>query len=134
MKKYFLIVLLLALVLVVTGCGSKNQLKCTGSYTEGGTTMKAEIVADFTKDDKLIDANVVYDLKDETTANQYCSLFKLMEDAEKGISVKCSGSKITIEGFAKMENEYGDQEFSTLVGKTKEEFKKAIETENLTCK
>lgn len=134
MKKYFLTVLLLALVLVVTGCGSKNQLKCTGSYTEGGTTMEAEIVADFTEDDKLIDANVVYDLKDETTANQYCSLFKLMEDAEKGISVKCSGSKITIEGFAKMENEYGDQEFSTLVGKTKEEFKKAIETENFTCK
>ena len=129
MKKYYLVVFCALLLFVVTGCG-KNQVKCTGSYSEGGMNISADIIADLDKDDKVTGATVVYDLKDSKTAEQYCSVFKLAEDKEKGIEVSCSGSKITIAGFANMDDE--DEEKMT--GKTKEEFIKAMEEEKFTCK
>ena len=133
MTKYLLVVLCALLVVVVTGCGNKNQVTCSGSMEESGMTIKAEIIADFDESDKLTDATVVYDLGSSDTANQWCSMFKLMNDYEKGIEVSCSGSKITIKGYAKMAED-GEE---SMVGKTKEEFKKAMEEETegqVTCK
>ena len=118
-------------ILFVTGCGSKNQVKCTGTFTEGGFSMDADLIADFDGDEKITDAKVIMDLKDSTTANQFCTLYKMAEDSAKGITVSCSGSKITITGFGKLESEDDDDKF---VGKTKEEFIKAMEAENFTCK
>ena len=132
MKKYLLVVFCALVALVVSGCGgNKNQVTCTGTMTDSGMNIKAELVADFDDNDKLTDATVVYDLGDSDTAKQWCSLFQLMGDESKGIKVSCSGSKITITGYAKMDVE--DEE-DTMVGKTKEEFKKAMEAEKFTCK
>ena len=128
MKKYFFVVFF-ALLVVLVGCGNKNQVKCTGEMNEGGLNIKAEVVADLDGDNKVKDATVVYDLGDETTATTYCSFFKLMEDSSKGISISCSGSKITIKGYAQMDD--GEEK---LAGTTKDDFVKAMEAEGLTCK
>ena len=128
MKKY-LFVVFFALLVVLVGCGNKNQVKCTGEMNEGGLNIKAEVIADLDGDNKVKDATVVYDLGDETTATTYCSFFKLMEDSSKGISISCSGSKITIKGYAQMDD--GEEK---LAGTTKDDFVKAMEAEGLTCK
>ncbi len=130
MKKYFLVVVCALLLFVVTGCGNKNQLKCTGSMEDSGLKINAEVVADFDENDKLTDATIVYDLGDSDTAKAWCSIFEYMKDADKGIDVKCSGSKITITGYAKV----ADDDEESMVGKTKEEFKEAMAAEQITCK
>ena len=131
MKKYYLVLVCALLLLLVTGCGNKNQVKCTGEFSESGINMGAEIIADLDADDKIVDATVVYDLKDSTMASQYCSLFKLAEDSDKGISVSCSGSKITITGYANMSD---DDDSDGYLGVSKEDFIKAMEEEKFTCK
>ena len=135
MKKYYLIAFCAVLLLAVTGCG-KNQVKCTGTFEEGGISIDAELIADFDKADKLTDATIVYTVKDKEKAEQYCALFKLMENADKGVKIECSGNKITIKGYANMESD-DEEESETMVGKTKEEFIKAMEEldeQKLTCK
>ncbi len=127
MKKYFFVVFF-ALLVVLVGCGNKNQVKCTGEMNEGGMTIKAEVVADLDGDNKVKDATIVYDLGDETTATTYCSFFKLMEDKEKGIEISCSGSKITIKGYAQV-----DEGEEKLAGSTKDDFVKAMEAEGFKC-
>ena len=133
MKKYFLVVFCVALLFVVTGCGNKNQLKCSGEINDSGMNIKAEIIADFDDSDKLTDATVVYDLGTSETADQWCAMFKMMNDADKGIDVSCSGSKITIKGYAKMMEDEGEE---SVIGKTKDEFKTAMEAEvdGISCK
>lgn len=131
MKKY-LLVFLCALTLVVTGCG-KNQVTCTATLEESGVKMDAKVVADFDKDSKLSDATFEYEFNDSSIVDQYCSIFKLMEDAAKGITVECSGKKITIKGYAKVASD----EEESLVGVTKEEFIKQVEESEegkFTCK
>ncbi len=130
MKKYLFVVFCALFVVALTGCGKKNQVVCTGTYSEGGMNMKAEVVADFDDSDKLTDASITYDLGDKTTADQYCSLFKMMENADQGVSVSCSGTKITIKGYAKMESEDGED---GLIGASKEDFIKAMTDEVITC-
>ena len=135
MKKYLLVLGCAVMVFAVAGCSSKNQLKCTGEMDESGVKMKTEVIADFDKDDKLTDAVVTYDLGDKDTASQYCSFFKLMEDKDKGIIIDCSGSKITIKGYANViSDDEEEEEEESAIGKTKEEFKKLIEVEGVTCK
>ena len=132
MKKHLLVVFCALLLVVVTGCGNKNQMKCTGTMNEGGVEIKAELIAEFDDNDKLSDATIIEDLGSKETADQYCGLFKLMNDADKGIEVSCSGSKVTIKGYAKI-----DDEEDSMIGKTREEFKKVIEEESegkITCK
>lgn len=131
MKKYFLVVLCAVLVFVVTGCGNKNQVKCTGSFSEGGMNMDAEVIADLDDADKVVDVTAIMDLKDKDTASQFCSLYKMFADEEKGIEISCSGSKITIKGFSKLEAETEEDD---VTGKAKEEFIKAMEEEEFTCK
>ena len=132
MKKYFLIVFC-ALLLLVTGCGSKNQVKCTGTMKEGDQEIKAEIIGNFDENDKLTTVTLIEDVGSKETADQYCSLYKAFMTADSGMSINCSGSKITIEGYEKMADDDDEQ----IVGKTKEEFKKAMEEESegqVTCK
>lgn len=130
MKKYLLIVMC-AILLLTVGCGKKNQVKCSGTQNEGGISLKASVIADFDQENKLTDATAEYDLSDKEAADQYCSLFKLMENAEKGVSVSCSGTKVTIKGFANIDD---DEEEEKIIGLTKEEFIKTMEEEKLTCK
>ncbi len=131
-KKYLLVVLC-ALLLVVTGCGNKNQVTCTGTMEEEGVEVKAEVVADFDKDDKLTAITITEDLGDKEKADQMCAMLKAFMPADSGVEASCSGSKVTIKGYEKRD---ADEEDS-MVGKTKEEFKKAMEEESegkVTCK
>ena len=152
MKKYLLVVLCALLLVTVTGCGSKkekgenggnggnnnpakNQVVCTATGEENGIKMTAEVIGEFDNDNKLTDAKVSYDLSDETVAQQYCSLFKLMEDTEKGVTVNCSGTKITINGYANMESD--DEDDKVLKGISKDEFISYIKSSDeatYTCK
>ena len=129
MEKY-LLVIVCVLLLFMAGC-TKNQIKCSGNQTDAGISFKSDIAALFDKDNKLQDVMVIYDFGNKKTTNQYCSIFKLMENADKGISVNCLGSKIIIKGFAKIDSFRGKNE---LLGITKEEFKKTMEKANFTCK
>jgi hypothetical protein len=133
MKKYFLVVFCALLLFVVTGCGNKNQVVCSGSMSEGGVEVKAEIVADFDKDDKLTTVTVTEDLGNKEQADQMCALFKAFMPADSGVDISCSGSKVTIKGYENMAEDEEDK----MVGMTKEEFKAAMEKEaegNVTCK
>ena len=131
MKKYLIVVFCALFAVALTGCGKKNQVTCSGTITEGGLTIKAEVVGDFDANDKLTGATMVYDLGDKTTAEQYCTLFKMFESSEKGISISCSGSKITIKGYAQMADEDSEEE---LIGASKDDFIKAMqEQEGVTC-
>ncbi len=133
MKKYFLVVFCALLLFVVTGCGNKNQVVCTGSMSEGGVEVKAEMVAEFDKDDKLTTVTVTEDLGDKEKADQMCALFKAFVPADSGVDISCSGSKVTIKGYENM----ADDEEDKMVGMTKEEFKAAMEKEaegSVTCK
>lgn len=130
MKKLLSVVLLALLLVVVTGCG-KNQVKCTASTSEGGVNVTAEVIADLDKDDKVTSATIVYDFGDKDTATTYCGFLKLAEDSEKGITVDCSGSKITIKGYEKLDAEEGEAGYT---GVTKAEFVKAMEEEDFKCK
>ena len=137
MKKYFLVVFCALLLFVVTGCGNKNQVVCKATMTESGITMNAEVIGDLDNDNKIKDVTVVYDLNNSETADQYCSLFKMFEDSENGVSVSCSGSKVTIKGLSSMD--ISDDDEDKVIGLTKEEFiKKATEENedgiNFTCK
>lgn len=132
MKKY-LLVLVCALLLFVTGCGNKNQVKCTQSATEGGVTMKVEVVADLDQNNKITDVSMTYDLGDKTTADSFCSLLKASVDSEKGQTVKCSGTKITLNGLDSFDEDE-DVESEKVIGKTKDEFVNEAIAEGFTCK
>ena len=129
MKKYFLVVFCALLLFLVTGCGGK-KVTCKQAVDEAGIKMDAEVIANLDDNDKVTGATVVYDLGDKTTADQYCSLMKLAEDKEKGVTVECSGTKITINGMASMD----EGEDDSMIGKTKEEFVTYAEAEGFTCK
>lgn len=128
MKKVLAVGVCALLLVVLTGCG-KNKVTCTGSSSEGGINIEAKVVAELDKDNKVSDVTVEYDLGSKETADTYCSLFKLMEDEESGVTVSCSGSKITIKGMAGLDDD------SEVIGLTKDEFvKQAQEEAGLTCK
>ena len=132
MKKY-LLVLACAMLLCAVGCGKKNQVVCTQSGTEDGVTMTTKVIVDFDANDKLTDATAEIELDNKDTASTYCAFMKLAEDAEKGVKVDCSGKKITIKGFARMDE---DEEEEKLIGMSKEDFinKMKEESPEASCK
>ena len=129
MRKYLMLVVCSLVLFLATGCG-KEKVVCTGTFEEDGLSADAEMIAEFDKD-TVSDITVNYTLKDDETAKQWCALFQLMQDEDKGVSVKCSGKKITIKGIDKIDSE--DEEENPI--KTKEEFIKYAEEESkLKCK
>ena len=134
MKKYFLVGVCALLLFVVTGCGNKNQVVCSGTMQDGGVEVKAEIVADFDDSDKLTNVTMTEDMGSKEAADKVCAVFNAFMGSEEGFEVTCSGSKVIIKGYEKLaENE----EEEKMIGLTKDEFKKAIEKEaegKVTCK
>ena len=93
----------------------------------------AEIIGNFDKDDKLESVTMIEDLGSKETADQFCSLYKAFLTEDSGVTISCSGSKVTINGYEKMAEDSDEK----VVGMTKEEFKKAMEEEaegQVTCK
>jgi len=134
MKKYFL-GLFCAVLLFVTGCGNKNQVKCTGEMEEAGMKMKQEIVAVFDDNNIFKDATATMDLGSKETADQFCGLYKMFSDSAKGVEISCSGTKVTIKGFENLDSDEEDEDTEdSPIGKTKEEFIKLMEKEQMTCK
>jgi len=134
MKKYFLVAICALLLFVVTGCGNKNQVKCTGTMSENGVEVTAEAIGEFDKDDKLTSVTVIEDLGDKEKADQMCALFKAFMPADSGVDISCSGSKVTIKGYENMSKEDDEDK---MIGMSKADFIKAMEEEsegNLTCK
>ena len=129
MKKYLLVMFGALLLFVVTGCESKNTVVCTGKVDDH----EAELTAEFDSNDKLTTITVVEEAASKEEADQVCALSSVFE--AQGISVSCSGTKVTIKGYEKMVDSEEDEE--KMVGLSKEEFKKAIEKESdgtVTCK
>ena len=125
MKKSFLIIFMVVILLVVTGCGN-NQVKCSGEYNESNVNIVADIIADLDKDDKVASAKMIFDLKDDESANLVCDTYKKLMEEKDGVTVTCSGSKITIDGYTNLDKE--------LLGVSKEEFIKGMESQKFTCK
>lgn len=126
-KKCALVIFTALLVVLVTGCGG-NKVKCSASVKEGGVSLNAEVVADLDKDNKVSNVAITYAFNDKSTADSYCSLLKMLEDKDKGITVKCDGKKIIINGAASMESE------DNAIGLKKDEFIKRMEKESYKCK
>ena len=124
------LLLIISLLLFITGC-SRNQIKCTGTITDEGLTMKAEMIAYLDKDNKVTDATVSYELKDQELMDTYCSMFKMMEEGYDGLRVTCSKTKITLDGYLTLLSE---EESKELLGISKEGFIEAMEADKFICK
>lgn len=118
---------------LVTGCGSKNQVVCSGKVDESGTSYEAKMVANL-KDGKVSDGYIQMTFSDKKDAESYCGILALTNSmADKGgvekIDYKCDGKKVRIN---KLELDSDDK----FVGLTKDEFiKKATEgSDKVTCK
>ena len=130
MKKTLVMVFGALLLVSLTGCGAKNQVKCTSTSTELGMEMKTEVIADLDKDNNIKALSATIDFGSKETANTMCSLYKLSE--QEGLSVSCSGSKMTIKGYDKMISDEDDD--VKLIGMSKDDFVKGMESQGATCK
>ena len=156
MKKGLLIGL--ACLLFLTGCGDKesakdnnakkessktkekasagNYVTCTGKLDDAGVTATLEIKAKISAD-VVKDASVSMIFEDEKTAKQYCSIFELAntlaeDDADK-VDFSCSGKKLTFNSYADFASAEDDDE--DIIGLTKADFIKEMESsEGVTCK
>lgn len=118
---------------LMTGCG-KKELTCTGTVDEEGVKVNMEVTAKF-KDDKVNEVSAVMSFDDEEMTKQYCSLFELAnsfeEDETKKIKYTCKEKSIVFENYAQVVET--DEEVK-ITGVTEEEFRKQMETLELTCK
>lgn len=128
MKK--VMVLGLASLFILTGCGSKKVV-CSGTTTEDGQKIKMKVTGSLKKD-KIDKISAEMKFSDKDTAKQMCGLLELAnsfaKDDEK-IEYKCDGKTLKIEDYAKF-----SEDEDSLVGKSKKEFIKAMEEQELTCK
>lgn len=135
MKKYLVFAFCALSLFVVAGCGSKKKVVCSTTMKESGLTIDAEAIGYLDKNDKVTDISIVYDLNDKTAANQYCSIFKLMEsDKDSDIKVKCSGTKVTITGLNTFADSSSDE---SIIGRSKDDFveyMESVDETKFTCK
>lgn len=132
MKKTIVVLCLMALLLVTSGCG-KNQIVCSKTVTEDGQKMSVDVTLDLDNDEKVTNASLTYDFGDKESAEQYCSIFKIALDESNKDKIVCSGSKVTIKDMdAFDEDETEDSE--KMVGQTKKEVIETATKEGYTCK
>jgi uncharacterized lipoprotein YehR (DUF1307 family) len=134
MKKGFLVVLCVLLLVVVVGCGKKseNEVVCSKTTTDGDKSVTEEGVFKLDSDNKVTGADATYTFSDKDVAASYCSLFKMGIDSKYSDLISCSDTKVTIKNLEKIA---GDSDDSTkLVGMTKDELIKFETGEGYTCK
>ena len=127
------ILLGLASLFILTGCGNKNEVVCTGKMDEEGMKAEAKITATI-KDDKVEKVSAAITFDDKETAEQYCSLFEMAngfaESEDDKVGFKCDGKTISFENYSDFA---GDDE--DIVGMAKADFIKTMEKEDgVTCK
>lgn len=127
MKKYLLF-LICALLLVVTGCG-KKQLVCSRTGTVEGKTMSFDIVVDLDGNDKATNASLIIDYGDETLAQTMCESSK---KTNGDVNIECSGTKVIMKNMDESADQAEDSD--DMIGKTKEEIIKVAEEQGFTCK
>ncbi|MCR5787685.1 MAG: hypothetical protein K6G37_01160 [Bacilli bacterium] len=124
-------VLGLTSLFLLTGCGSKNNVVCTGSTNEGGEKISMKVTGSL-KGDKIekVSAKLTFGSKDK--AKQYCSIFELANsmasDSKDKIDVKCSGKSIEFKDYTKVSSD------DSIIGASKADFIKAMEEQELKCK
>ena len=97
-------------LLLLTGCGSKNQLKCTAEAEQNGQKYTGEIIVDLDDNDKVKDATMSMSFGSSEEADQAYSMFQLVigmakSMAEEGkeipdIDIKKDGKTLTISNYA----------------------------------
>ena len=137
-KKYFGIVAGVLSLLLLTGCGSKNQLKCTADFEEDGHKYSAEIVAELDSEEKVKDVDAIYTFNSSEEADKFYSSYQMMinfakqfaEDDQEvpEIDIKKDGKKITISNFAALESMNSDEIEESPIGMKKEDFIKKLES------
>ena len=107
---------------------SGNKVTCVEEEEEAGIHIKATIYGYLDNDNKISKLSYLYEFDDETTAKQYCDLFKAMYP-----NTQCSGKTISIPDIKEMMGD--DEEVDELIGLTKEEFinKAKQENPNIKC-
>lgn len=130
MKKY-LFVTLFALMLVVSGCGKKNQVVCSKTTEADGKTYKEEAVFELDKDNKVTKASGKYTFSDKESAETYCNLFKSFIESDY---IKCTDKEIEIVNLEKIAEDSEDEETTKILGMTKDEIMQLEQEEGYTCK
>lgn len=131
MKKTLVMVFGALLLVSLTGCGNKNQIKCTAEQTQSGITMKSEVTAELDSNDKIKSVSAAIDFGSKEMASAMCTMYN--SAPEEGLSVSCDGSKMKINDFEKYVSADSDSE-AKIVGISKDEFKKGMESQGYTCK
>lgn len=130
MKKY-LFATLFVLMLVVSGCGKKNQLVCSKTTEEAGKTYTEEAIFELDKDNKVVKASGKYTFSDKESAKTYCNLFTSFIGSDY---IKCADKEIEIVNLEKLDEDSEDEDAIKIVGMTKDEIVQLEKTEGYTCK
>lgn len=127
---------LVAGLLIFTGCGNKdnNKIVCSGTREEEGQEIKLEVTATL-KDKKIDKVSASMEFDKEESATAMCSIFtfanQLATDEKDKIDFKCDGSKIIFNDYTSM---IADDDDLQIVGLSKDDFIKVMENEKLSCK
>ena len=131
MKKFA--VLFVVGLFLVSGCGKKNQVTCTGTHEESGQKYSMTVTADI-KDDKVSSVSAKLAFDNEDYAKSFCAMLGLTnsfaEEGDSKIEYTCDKKSITIKNFEAISESDGEP----IIGLAKEEFIKGLQGEEFTCK
>ena len=90
-KSLLLVSLLLAMVLMITGCAKKGGIRV--QEEEDGQKIVLEM---YPESNELLTVSMVYEYQDEETAKLMYSLLKLGSGDAKGVDLKINGKQVTM--------------------------------------
>ena len=109
-----------------------RNVVCTGVFEEDGITMNAEVTGELDNYNKIKSVTVVYEVSDSSLSKTYCSLFKMAEDPVNDVTVTCTGNKIKITNYDKVDSDEDDED--AITGMSKKDFIELMEDEDYTCR
>ncbi len=139
MKKFVYSMILIVSLVLLAGCNLPfmgDKIVCSGEYKDDSMNLKAttKVTATF-KNDKIskLDASMTFD--NEQSASTICSLFTIAnnyaESEKDKVKFKCNGKTILLYDYAEIVDSESKEELNKM---TKEDFKKAMKEQDLTCK